>query len=152
MFCFIKHYIMRLCCSFKFKVDPLKMVVLPWTWSYKISRLKQKTSKGFPLFHDSYLLPRAAVIFTGFMSWALFLSLARSKLRLCLANHRVGYFSNLACDWLSIDWAYSEWNKLRLCSTNHRAGYFNNLACDWLSIDWAYSEPETENGPWFESP
>ena len=29
---------------------------------------------------------------------ARFLSLARSKLRLCLANHRAGYFSNLACD------------------------------------------------------
>ena len=28
--------------------------------------------------------------------------LTQSKLRLCLANHRAGYFSNLACDWLSI--------------------------------------------------
>ena len=45
------------------------------------------------------------------MSWhirARFPSLARSKLRLCTANHRAGYFSNLACDWLSIVWAYSE--------------------------------------------
>ena len=39
---------------------------------------------------------------------ARFLSVAQSKLRLCLANHRAGYFSNLACDWLSIVWAYSE--------------------------------------------
>ena len=39
---------------------------------------------------------------------ARFLPLARSKLRLCSANHRAGYFSNLACDWLSIVWAYSE--------------------------------------------
>ena len=31
-----------------------------------------------------------------------------NKLRLCLANHKAGYFSNLACDWLSIVWAYSE--------------------------------------------
>ena len=31
-----------------------------------------------------------------------------SKLRLCSANHRAGYFNNLACDWLSIVWAYSE--------------------------------------------
>ena len=38
-------------------------------------------------------------------TWAHFLSLARSKLRLCMAKHRTGYFSNLACDWLSI--AYS---------------------------------------------
>ena len=34
---------------------------------------------------------------------ACFLSLARSKLMLCPANHRAGYFSNLACVW-----AYSE--------------------------------------------
>ena len=40
--------------------------------------------------------------------WACFLSLAQSKLRLCLANHRAGYISNLPCDWLSIVWAYSE--------------------------------------------
>ena len=39
---------------------------------------------------------------------ARFLSFARSKLRLCSANHRAGYFSNLACDWLSIVWVYSE--------------------------------------------
>ena len=39
---------------------------------------------------------------------ARFLSLVWSKLRLCTANHRAGYFSNLACDWLSIVWAYSE--------------------------------------------
>ena len=41
-------------------------------------------------------------------SKARLLSLARSKLRLCSANHRAGYFSNLACDWLSLVWAYSE--------------------------------------------
>ena len=35
-----------------------------------------------------------------------FLSLARSKLRLCSANHRPGYWSNLPCDWLSTAWAY----------------------------------------------
>ena len=37
-----------------------------------------------------------------------FLSLARSKLRLCLANHRPDYWSNLSCDWPSIAWAYSK--------------------------------------------
>ena len=39
---------------------------------------------------------------------ARFLALAWCKLRLCSANHRAGYFSNLACDWLSIVWAYSK--------------------------------------------
>ena len=42
------------------------------------------------------------------MIWAHFLYLAWSKLRLCSAKHRAGYFNNLACDWLSIVWAYSE--------------------------------------------
>ena len=40
--------------------------------------------------------------------WAHFLSLVRSKLRLCSANHRPGYWSNLPCDWPSTAWAYSE--------------------------------------------
>ena len=37
-----------------------------------------------------------------------FLSLAHSKPRLCSANHRPGYWSNLPCDWPSTAWAYSE--------------------------------------------
>ena len=41
-------------------------------------------------------------------TWANFLSLAWSKLRLCSANHRPGYWSNLPCDWPSTAWAYSE--------------------------------------------
>ena len=40
--------------------------------------------------------------------WVRFPSLTWSKLRQCSANHRAGYFSNLACDWLSIVWAYSK--------------------------------------------
>ena len=39
---------------------------------------------------------------------ARFLSRTRSKLRLCSANHRTGYFSNLVCGWQSIVWAYSK--------------------------------------------
>ena len=39
---------------------------------------------------------------------APFLPLAHSKLRLCSASHRAGYFSNMACDWLSIVWTSSE--------------------------------------------
>ena len=39
---------------------------------------------------------------------ARFLSFAWSKLRLCSANHRPGYWSNLPCDWPSTAWAYSE--------------------------------------------
>ena len=40
--------------------------------------------------------------------WVRFLSFARSKLRLCSANHRPGYWSNLTCDCPSTVWAYSE--------------------------------------------
>ena len=47
----------------------------------------------------------------GALPWsrAHFLFLTPSKLKhLCSANHRPGYFSNLAFDWLSIVWACSE--------------------------------------------
>ena len=43
-----------------------------------------------------------------YVAMAHFLSLARSKLRLCSANHRPGYWSNLPCDWPSTAWAYSK--------------------------------------------
>ena len=52
--------------------------------------------------------PAWSITLVAEVTRARFLSLARSKLRLCSANHRAGYFSNLACDWLSIVWAYSE--------------------------------------------
>ena len=77
-------------------------------------------------------------------TWARFLSLARSKLRLCSANHRAGYFSNLACDWLSIVWAYSgqetengPWSALLLviaCSWQHQA-------IIWASVDLSSIRP-----------
>ena len=53
-------------------------------------------------------LTRAYFFFIVILDPGLFFVLAPSKFRLCLANHRTGYFSNLACDWLSIVWAYSE--------------------------------------------
>ena len=63
-------------------------------------------------------------------SWlfrARFRSLARSKLRLCLANYRAGYFNNLAYDWLSIVWAYSEQK------TENSGGDFQNVS-DSISL------------------
>ena len=44
----------------------------------------------------------------GLQALGLFSVSAQSKIRLCSANHRPGYWSNLASDWLSIVWAYSE--------------------------------------------
>ena len=74
----------------------------------------------------STLYPSLCWIYIGCI-WARFLSLARSKLRLCSANHRAGYFSNLAFDWLSIVWAYSEndtengpWCILSTVTTGHQ--------------------------------
>ena len=53
-------------------------------------------------------------------TWTRFLYLSHSKRRLCPANHRPSYWSNLPCDWLSTVLAYSEqktengpWNQLR---------------------------------------
>ena len=73
-----------------------------------------------PSHHWFMLWPNARQAITQIIQWwsrflmrpcgtrAHFLSLAPRKLRLCSANHRAGYLSNLACDWLSIVWAYSE--------------------------------------------
>ena len=36
---------------------------------------------------------------SGWLLWACFLTLARSKLRLCSANHMPGYWSSLPCVW-----------------------------------------------------
>ena len=58
-------------------------------------------------------------------SRARFLSLTRSKLRLCSANHRAGYFSNLACDWLSIVWAYSK-QETENGPSQHNVSWFHN--------------------------
>ena len=52
-----------------------------------------------------------SVVYCKHLPCARFMSLARSMLRLCLANHRSGYFSNLTCNWLSIVWAYFEQEK-----------------------------------------
>ena len=58
---------------------------------------------------DKFTFPLYALFHWGTKYiWARFLSLTWNKLRLCSANHRAGYLSNLACDWLSIVWANSE--------------------------------------------
>ena len=54
------------------------------------------------------LLNRWSLYCNSLLIWTCFLSLTRSKLRLCSANHRPGYWSNLPCDWPSTAWAYSE--------------------------------------------
>ena len=50
----------------------------------------------------------SGTLWCGHVTRTCFLSLARSKLRLCLANHRPGYWSNLPCDWPNTAWAYLE--------------------------------------------
>ena len=66
------------------------------------------------------------------LTWARFLCVARSKLRLCSANHRSGYFSNLAFDWLSIVWAYSKRQKtVPVIST-----VIDCVCTQWLAHSW----------------
>ena len=70
------------------------------------------------------------------LSWACFLSLARSKLRLCSTNHRAGYFSNLACDRQKIVWVYSDdpanFPVLQQCYTENFLCYENINTCNSL--------------------
>ena len=81
------------------------------------------------------------------ISWRLmprarFLPLALSKLRLCSANPRPGYLSNLSCDWPSTAWAYSEQgteNGPRLLALTGHQGPWH-----WLGrINWSLSSTET---------
>ena len=60
----------------------------------------------------TWLIIRARLFCTWPIIRARFLSPAQSKLRLCSANHRAGYLSNLTCDWLSIVWALDrKWSR-----------------------------------------
>ena len=66
--------------------------------------------------HSSFLIPNISTPNKNVIIWSSFWgsfchvgdTWARSKLRLCSANHRPGYWSNLPCDWPSTAWAYSE--------------------------------------------
>ena len=69
------------------------------------------------------------------LTWAHFLSLAWSKLRLCSANHRPGYWSNLPCDWPSTACACSEQEteKGPCCPAIHEVVRKNGLS--WTAIE-----------------
>ena len=71
---------------------------------------KCHTRQATYLFTPMHIYVYVFSVFIGSQApvWAHFLSLARSKLGLYSANHSAGYFSNLACDWLSVVWADSE--------------------------------------------
>ena len=68
--------------------------------------LKIRRPLGRLIFNMGIAIPGKTVFLIETAPWACFLSLAWRKLRLCLANHRPDYWSNLPCDWLSTAWAY----------------------------------------------
>ena len=123
------------------------------------------------------LILNSSVAFSGFVSghsacwrvgiwvtWAHFLSLARSKLRPCSANHRPGYWCNLPCDWPSTAWAYSEqetengpWVWI-LASPEEDNSPFESRSLPWaraesnLSNKYGYSSFYGQGKMWFEDP
>ena len=117
----------------------IKLLASPYSW--QVPRLWQRMQDDFPgiLLNEvgssccpvSYCLVNSGAGYEiSKKTRARFLSLAQSKLRLCSANHRPGYWSNLPCDWPSTAWAYSEQeteNGPRSCgyrtwSTRHPSG------------------------------
>ena len=76
-------------------------------------------------------------LFPTRLYWARFLSLARSKLSLCSANHRPGYWSNLPCGWPSTAWVYSEQETLVCDRESH---------CSWVWGPWRTSLHSTMYG------
>ena len=84
-----------------------------WLFFHSLSPLGQRTLNKAASFHCFYgfvmgYFENDIVLWKHIWTRACFLSLAQSKLRLCSANHRTGYWSNLPCDWPSTAWAYSE--------------------------------------------
>ena len=75
-----------------------------WGMSVSCAELKELQDVEWWIFPNYIFNP--LTVGNIWMHRAHFLSLTQSKLRLCPANHRAGYFSNLTCDWLSIVWAY----------------------------------------------
>ena len=78
---------------------------------------------------------------------AHFLSLAQSKLILCSANNRPGYWSNLPCDWPSIAWAYSKqetengpWSGITLVVLKLEYSCITR-SIPWLLMLWLLSLP-----------
>ena len=71
--------------------------------------------------------------------WVRFLSLAWNKLRLCSANDRPGYWSNLPCDWPSTAWAYSE----QETENGPWSLYAPQVDCICLRFPWSMSKTAT---------
>ena len=76
----------------------------------------------------------------GFESWARFLSPARSKLKLCSADHRTCDFSNLTRDWLSIIWAYSEQER-----ENGPWSHYRKTACRLSILKYFLTSAQNKN-------
>ena len=83
------------------------------------------------------------------MPWARFLSVSPSKLRLCSANHRPDYWSNLPCDQPNTTWAYSKEeteNKTRCLASHQGVNLFLFLSFQ-LMKDMLYSGVEEAPSP-----
>ena len=109
--------------------------------------------------HPGFFLSEPSFSIFEQKTWARFLSLARSKLRLCSANHRPGYWINMPCDWPSTAWAYSEqetknrsW-KLMIMASSHGNDfrflhYIQSPATSWITISASSCSPQ---GHWINS-
>ena len=95
--------------TLKFSTDFIIHSRAPYSWcaTYICIALIKRKTKTFERGREVGSFLHITVCLHGSKQHC-YLSLAQSKLRQCLANHRAGYFSNLACDWLSMVWAYSE--------------------------------------------
>ena len=109
------------------------ITVNPYCWGnvwVVMSLLQQSIEHVTAACHQCYSSPLS---FQHIHIRARFLSLARSKLRLCSANHRAGYFSNLACDWLSIvchpQTLFTYQNRVRVCTSRHLEGLYTIAQC-----------------------
>ena len=108
-------------------------IALKWTHKQSVMTV-QKTFNSCMLMNDgqkTIITHRwfRVISLSVWLALGRYMSLAQSKLRLCSANHRPGYWSNLPCDWPSTAWAYPEQeteNGPCLCSADEAT-----LDCWW---------------------
>ena len=130
----------------------------PWVPEAKVMDLNGVSKIHLFVVWCTWVPPSATIISSTayiFSTRARFLSLAQSKLRLCSANHRPGYWCNLPCDWPSTVWAYSKQeteNGCRsllsnpislsgLCQVKHNWAHFLSLAQSKLRLCSANHRP-----------
>ena len=129
-------------CCFRFSVVAQKQMYLPkvgsWTKDYYVEYHHGQQAISSSVIWCVTTLQilredqRLIIVWVISRSGPVFCLFAWSKLRLCSANHRPGYWSNLPCDWPNTAWAYSE----QETENGPRLRCRLKIVCVWVCVLW----------------